>query len=311
MGKTRRGNLNLKRQAFRAIEQCFNEGRDKHSDKRNGQKGSHKIYSYNDRRGLIDTSALLTKWVKENHPEIKFLADLKTEHYQQFIADSAGRWSIATQKTHISHLHKLDRIFSHSYKAYEEKLSEQRLVECKSKTDTKIRDKAFTRDDFNKLKDFSKTMRSVPTQNAIEISGRLGLRVDECARLKGSDYNERTGQIFIAKSKNGRERTLTVKEEDRAYFKELKDQYGDGRVCKIQSDSLNQRINAWMKRCGLEEYIEADTNFHAIRKMVAQEMYDENKEQGLVGIKAFDSVSKWLGHGEDRYDLFKSYILNP
>lgn len=308
---SKRGGRNLKYQALNAIDGCFKEKRDKRSDKNNKQRGTHKIYSYNDRKGLIDTSALLMKWAKENHPEIKMLSDFRTSHYQQFIADSSSRWSKKTQETHISHLHKLDKIFSHTYKAYEEQLADQRLAECKCKTDTKIKDVAMNRSDWKKLRDYGATMRSKAALTAIEVAGRVGLRVNECAKLKGSDYNEKTGQLYVAHSKGGRERTIEVKEEHRAYFKELKEQYGDARVCPAQSGSLNRTINRWMKNCGLEAYIEADANVHAIRKMVAQEMYDEQKALGKVGIEAFNPVSDFLGHGDERYELFKAYILRP
>lgn len=51
------------------------------------------------------------------------------------------------------------------------------------------------------------------------------------------------------------------------------------------------------------------TSVHAIRKMYAQEEYDKRIEQGMERKKALGQVSKLLGHGEDRMELMKEYVL--
>ena len=66
-----------------------------------------------------------------------------------------------------------------------------------------------------------------------------------------------------------------------------------------------------MRAAGLGEFIEHKTNVHAIRKMVAQERYDELKELGYSNKDAWEEVSDYLGHGEDRWDLYKAYITKP
>lgn len=308
---SRRKKLNLKYQMLKAIDSRFSEGRDKHSDKQNHERGSSKIYSYADRKGLIDTASGFANWIKENHSEIKNVNQIKQEHVQSFLNEKSKDCTNDTLKTYMSRFKKLDRVFDDYYKSYDKQL-DRGLVLPSGVNETKLRNVAMTREDYNKLRDFSKTMRSEAAQNAIEVAGRVGLRVCECAKLKGSDYDEKNHTLYVAHSKGGKERVIEVtKEEDREYFKQLKEAYGDARVCPVQSKSLNDRINDWMKKCDLEEYIEHDTNVHAMRKMVAQEMYDEYKEQGLSGMDAFDPVSVYLGHGEGRYDLFKSYILNP
>ena len=71
MGKTR----NIKYQFKHCIDSNFKEGMDKHSLKKNG-KGNSKIYSYADRKNLIDLSANFANWLKENHSEIRQLKDI-------------------------------------------------------------------------------------------------------------------------------------------------------------------------------------------------------------------------------------------
>lgn len=301
---------NLKKQMLDCIERNFKGGMDKHSDKRNGGGGSHKVYSQSDRKALVDTSAMFANWMNKNHPEVRYVKDIKTEHVQSFINSKSKDWNNNTLKTHISRFNKLDRIFDRSFKDYHKQLAGG-LVTPAGVNETKCRSVAMTRNDFNKITDKANAGRS-HVKTALEVCGRVGLRVSEVAKLKGSDYNPKTGVLSIIDSKGKKDRDIVVKEEHRAYFEGLKATFGEGRVCPVQHESLSQALNRCMKSLDLEQdYTGHKTGFHAIRKMIAQEMYDENVQNGLSGMDAFNPVSVFLGHGENRHDLFKSYIVNP
>ena len=56
----------------------------------------------------------------------------------------------------------------------------------KPKTKESTRDKAFTPDDLNRLKESMKNSRSF-AKEAVEITARVGLRIDEVAHLKRED----------------------------------------------------------------------------------------------------------------------------
>lgn len=49
---------------------------------------------------------------------------------------------------------------------------------------------------------------------------------------------------------------------------------------------------------------------HCIRKMVAQERYNEFRDEGYTRNESRDMISEYLGHGEDREELMKEYVEN-
>lgn len=303
--------LNLKKQMLNLIEKSCAFGADKHSDKRNGTNQT-KIYSYSDRRDLIDVSANFCNWIKDNNLGIKNITDIKAEHVQQFLDEKAQTCTNSTIKTYTSRFHKLDRIFEQNISAYERKL-EGELIKPSASNETKLRSLAMDRNsDFKKLLETAyQPRRAETTRVAIEVSSRAGLRVSEVAKLKGTDYDANRGVLRVVDSKGKLTREVEIKDADKAYFEGLKAQYGNSRVCPIRGKSINQNINRCMRAAGLGEFIEHKTNVHAIRKMVAQERYDELKELGYSNKDAWEEVSDYLGHGEDRWDLYKAYITKP
>lgn len=291
------------------IEKNFSEGRDKHSDKRNHATGGYKIYSHADRSALIDTASLFANWVKESDLQIKNITDIKTEHVQIFLNEKAQDWSASTVKTHMSRLNKLDRMFDNSISSYEKQLSGA-LIQPVASNETKCRSIAMNREDYKKLTDYTEDRRS-HLKTALAIAGMTGLRVSEISKLKASDYDSNRAVLSVVDSKGKRSREIEIKEADKAYFEALKEKFGDGRVCPVQHESLNQALNRAMRNCGLDEYVEHKTSFHAIRKMVAQELYDDLKSDGQSSKDAWNEVSHFLGHGDGRDDLFRAYITKP
>ena len=301
---------NLKRQMYESIERSFKNGRDKHSDKRQGTTGD-KTYSNATRDALVDTSAMFANWMGKNHPEVRYVKDIKTDHVQNFLNANSKNWNNTTVKAHMSRFNKLDRIFDRNIKDYSKQLVGA-LVAPVAKNETKCRSIAMTRNDYNKILDKASQGRS-SVKTALEIASRTGMRVSEIAKMKASDYDEKAGVLRIVESKGNRSRTIFIKEEDKAYFKGLKDELGDGRVCPVQHESLSQALNRCMKSIDDldQDYRSHLTGFHSIRKMVAQELYDELREQGFSQTDAWNDVSHHLGHGDGRDDLFKAYITRP
>lgn len=302
--------INLKRQMFNCIEKSFKQGRDKHSDKQNGTTGD-KTYANATRDALIDTSAMFATWMGKNHPEVRYIKDIKDSHVQGFINSKAKDWNNTTLKAHMSRFNKLDRIFDRNIKDYSKQLV-GKLVTPVAKNETKFRSVAMTRNDFNKITSKASGGRSC-VKTALEVAGRTGLRVREIAKLKGSDYDSNKGILRVVESKGNRSREIPIKDADKPFFESLKATYGDGRVCPVQHESLSQALNRCMKSIDdlEQDYRSHLTGFHSIRKMVAQEMYDDLKDQGYSQADAWNQTSHFLGHGDGRSDLFKAYIVNP
>lgn len=303
--------VNLKKQMMDLIEKNSAIGTSKRSEKYGGRnKSKTAIYSEADKRALQAQVSVFAAWMKENHGYVKKIEDIKTAHYQGFLNDKAKVATTATEKTYKSRLQKLDRIFSKDVSNYSRQAKSLAIPRCKEQTRSMMMEKEH----FNIIKELAyKPRRSENIQKALEIAGRTGCRVSEIAKLQARDYNEKKGTLNIVDSKGGRSRTIKIKEADRPYFEHLKSQCTSAteRFVKIQHESINTGVRRLLKEAGLTQYIDNKTSVHAIRKMVAQDLYDEQKALGKEGIEAFNPVSEYLGHGEGRYDLYRAYIKRP
>lgn len=302
---------NLKKQVMDLIDKNSSIGTSKRAEKYGGRnENKTAIYSEADRRGLQAMAGNFCNWIKENHAYVKRVEDLKTSHFQAFINEKAKSSTIETEKVYKSRLQKLDRIMAKDVKDYTRQAKSLAIPQCKEQK----RNLTMEKEHYNIIKELAyQPRRSKNIQKALEIAGRTGCRVSEIVKLQARDYNEKTGQLSIIDGKGGRDRVITLKEGDRAYFEYLKSncKLDTERFVPIQHESVNTGVRRLLKEAGLNEYIEQKTSVHAIRKMVAQEMYDEQKALGKEGIEAFNPVSEYLGHGEGRYDLFKAYIKRP
>ena len=81
------------------------------------------------------------------------------------------------------------------------------------------------------------------------------------------------------------------------------------RICPIQSDSVNKAVQRCMERVGIAEKYK-NTSIHSIRKMYAQQEFDKYREQGMEIDKALGQVSVQLGHGENRLELMREYVID-
>ena len=64
-----------------------------------------------------------------------------------------------------------------------------------------------------------------------------------------------------------------------------------------------------MKSLGIRNKY-TDTSIHCIRKMYAQKEYDRCRAEGKDINKSLQEVSQLLGHGKDRLELMRQYVLN-
>lgn len=307
---------NLKAQFHYVIENNFKPGMDKHSMKHQDYKSEvrgTKIFSYSDRQNLINTSAHLANWLKEAHPEVKMVRDIRSKHIQEYLNKNSVGWTKATVELRMSHLRKLETLANNTFKGSEVKFTHD-LVKPAGNDPTRIM--PMSRSDYNRLLVAMKDSESAG-KTAFELAGRFGLRVSETTKLQYRDITEKedgTMNLHIHNSKGGHSRDIQVgKPADIQYLKELVvGHQGDSidRVVPIQDDSVNKFINRTMEKAGIDEYRDASTSIHALRKMVAQELYDELRLEGKGRNEALDEVSKFLGHGKDREACISRYVSN-
>lgn len=297
---------NLKYQFLYAINSNFKEGMSKHSIKAEKKMDGTRVFSYADRKNLIDVASNFSNYMKQNYSDVKQVKDINAEHIQSFLNSKANTCSKATLQQYSSKFNKLEKIVNNTYNT---NANYSGHVTPSGAENTKIRSVAMSRNDFEKLRNsFSNSTSSA--KQAIELTARAGLRVSETVKLQGRDINIEKGTIHVADGKGGRDRDVQIRAEDKQYFADLKASVSDyERICPVQSDSINKAVLNHMKSIGIADKYE-DTSIHAIRKMYAQEQYDSYREQGMTITESLGAVSVDLGHSENRIELMKEYVLN-
>lgn len=301
----------IKHQLIHAIDSNFKEGQDKHAMKRQGYERQSTIFSYADRRGLIDTAAGFANWLKGQPNAPRHLYDITPQHVQAYLNAHGSAWTAATFKARLSHLRKLEALAGRTYP--NSKIAFTDGVTLPSTATAPKRTVQVTEENYQRLLSFSVQSKS-QARHAIFLSGSCGLRVSECAKLKGSDITvqpDGSATVRIVDSKGKRSRTITLNNPDTASrLAEIRREVGAGRVCPVQSESLNAYLRRAFHALGMTEYAQHKTGFHALRKLAAQRHYDECRERGLSVKEALSETSVFLGHGRNRDELMKHYVLD-
>lgn len=296
MGKTR----NIKYQFKYCIDTHFKEGMDKHSMKRNGKDNS-KIYSYSDRKNLIDSSSNFANWLKENHSEIRQLKDINSTHIQEFLNEKSNNCSQKTLEQYQSHFRKLETLCNNTYNTNVDFHSAVIPLSTKN-GGGKIRNVMCTDEQYQSLlKTTNSNLRS-----ALILSKNFGLRASECSKLQTKDIKE--DGIYIADAKGKRSRFVKAENKQQHEILQQFREKKQGRICPIQTESLQQAFNRECKKQGIDFQNGA---FHTLRKNFATSKYKEHREKGETVQQALDSVSRALGHGDKRNELMKQYICCP
>ena len=301
---------NLKYQFKTCIEKNFKLGMDKHSIKKNKQMNKTRIFSYSDRKNLIDFTANFSNFMKENHKEIKLVKDINSNHVQEFLNDKAKTCSQATLREYSSHIRKMSNLINSTYKTN---------IKYDFKTPTSVRGKQILRDQQMKLEDYKRIheiMRNGSNgQKAIEIGKNFGLRISEITKLQKRDIDLDKKEILVKDAKGGRDRTVHFNTEEQ--IKVATKLYNSvsrdlDRIVAVKENAINMSLNRAMKKLNIKnEYKE--TSFHSIRKLYAQQEYDRLRNEGNSIEMACCKVSEQLGHSADRgldEKLIKRYIKN-
>lgn len=294
MGKIR----NLKYQLKNAIEQHFREGMEKHSLKRNQQIKGDKIFSYADRKNLIDLSSNFANFMKEYHSEIRLVRDVTNNHIQEFLNMKAEECSQKTLEQYQSRFRKLEKLVCDTYKA---SVDFHSVVVPRSAKNGggKIRNVMLSDADYQKLLETT----NGNLKKALVLSKEFGLRASECAKIKYSDVKE--NGVNVVDSKGKRSRFVPAESKAQKAILQHFQQGQQGRVCPVQCESLQQAFNRECKRKGINV---ANGAFHTLRKNFATSKYKEYRSKGLTVQQSLDRVSNRLGHNKGRNDLMKQYI---
>lgn len=299
---------NLKYQLKTAIEKNFKEGMDKHSLKFNGGDGT-KIFSYADRKNLLDFTGNFANYMKENYPNIKMAKDINSNHVQSFLNSKSNNCSRATLKQYVSKANKMAKLINNTYNQN----IKFNVVAPSSKSGNQVlRNQQMSKIHYEKL---INGMRDGNGKNALLITKNFGLRVSEVTKLQNRDIDLDKGVIRVVGGKGGRDREVPIRsQEQRQVAEQLKATVSldTDRIVPIKPNSVNMALNRAMDRIGVgEEY--SDTGIHSIRKLYAQEQYNYYRDQGMEINQSLSLVSQDLGHSLERgkdMDLMCIYIKN-
>ena len=281
---------------------------DKHSLKLNGSDGT-KIFSYADRKNLLDFTGNFANYMKENYPNIKMVKDINSNHVQSFLNNKANNCSRATLKQYVSKANKMAKLINNTYNQ-DIKFN---VVAPSSKSGNQVlRNQQMSKSHYEKLVN---GMRDGNGKNALMITKNFGLRVSEITKLQNKDIDLDKGVIRVVGGKGGRDREVPIRtKEQRQVAEQLKAtvRQETDRIVPIKPNSINMALSRAMDRIGVgEEY--SDTGIHSIRKLYAQEQYNYYRDQGMEINQSLSFVSRDLGHSLERgkdMDLMCIYIKN-
>ncbi|OBY12502.1 tyrosine-type recombinase/integrase [Clostridium paraputrificum] len=299
---------NLKHQFINAINKNFKECMDKHSAKHSDGIGTEKIYSYADRKNLLDVACNFANYMKHEHSEIRMVKDIKEEHIQGFFNEKAKECSYLTLEQYRSRFNKLEKLVKNTYHV-EVNYSRGYDIPITREQTEKLRSISMSKQEYSQLSGCIEASRSAAVPG-IHLSARFGLRVSEISKLQGRDIDLERNVIRIIGSKGGRDREIPIRSHERSFCEEIKREVREHeRVVPLRSNSINTFLQRSLEKCGLrEKYSSAKTGIHSIRKMAAQNHYDECRANGMSIREAKQDTSQWLGHGKDRLELMNEYI---
>lgn len=299
---------NLYGQITFAINKCFEEGTDKHSYKaENGKEMGYKIFSYEEKFRLKDVAKNFTNFLKEENINIKQIKDVKSEYIQEFLNTKTEKCTQNTINSYASSIFKIENICNKTYSSCNLNWRREIIVPVAVRKQSSDRgvESVISREDYNKIIDYAERN---PSQSGycLLLQDFLGVRVEEIARIKVANINLENRTIVFSNTKGGRVITRKIPIDKIGLMNEIiSRRYGVGeRLFSIKGSSINKYLN----RIQDENNLARHSN-HDIRRLIAQEKYNNYRENGLNMKEAVQKTSQWLSHGDNRKELLeKSYI---
>lgn len=301
---------------------CINDnlklGVSKHADKYNNINTSTNIYSVQTAENLRDTITNFCNYMKTCYPDIKWVRDITSEHWQDWINYRSPNWSDKTLAEQISRISKIQLLVNKTYKL-SIKYDDVKVPLNRTENPHKIRTIAFDKNDISIILNNLSLSRSDNALKAVEIAYRCGLRSKEISHLKYDNIDIENKVIhIISGSKGGKRRDVPIRQKDLEYFKSLKSNNDDIYITRgVKEESLNKSLRRALQIAELDKKYPC-TAFHAIRKTYAYERYHEElaklnynslDQNDKIEKQAWSIVQKELGHGPHyREELFNTYI---
>lgn len=301
---------NLRYQVIEVCKKNFNEHTDKHSYyAQNGRDQANIIFSHTEKINLERIGKNFTNFLKEEYPEVKKLSEIQPNHVQSFLDAKAETCTHNTLVTYWGGLRKFEKLINKTYESSNLDYGDKITVPHSEKIydDNRGVGAQISREDYNKILDTAKES-TCQSAYAVRLQEHLCIRVAEIATIDRSKVHfteDNTCIVDITNTKGGRAMSRELNQEGSELMKEILERnFDDNKLFSIRSSSINDYLRDTEDSLGIDRH-----SFHDIRRTLAQEYYDDLREQGYSKEDAADKTSLYLNHNKDREALLrKSYI---
>jgi len=300
---------NIKHQIQQAINNCFDEGIDKHASKHQDQQiYNTQIYSYDEKFRLLDTAKMLQNYIKDNELNIKEIKNITPGLIQQFLNDKSSKCTQNTINTYSQSLNKIAAICNKNYSSCNLTWKQDVVVPTALTQKSKLRGvtNQIPLNDLDKICNYARSNFSISGQ-IILAQRELGIRVNELATIKVENIDLKNNILHLPNCKGGKnlDREITPGLRNILDRNIKQRSISSGRVFPITENAINTYLRRTEEKLG----IKGRYSNHNIRSTIAQERYDLLRNEGLSSKDAATNVSIWLNHGPNREKLLKeSYI---
>lgn len=288
-----------------AVNMNFTEGTSKRAAKMSDGGTGATVYSYNHRSDLIDLASQFAKFCKESYG-VSLAKDIRAEHVDGFLKEKSKTCSDTTLKTYHQNLSKLNKCVNSAYNRSCNSDWTKDVIRPGGSNQTKLRDAKISRESMNKVLG-ALDMRHA-SHRALALAESLGLRASETVKVKGSHIDLNKGVVSV-QGKGGRFREVSIPERSKELLTAFKEQFGEERIAPIKPDSVNEIFKRIREREDVHDLDGIKSGVHAVRKLWATELFEEKVSSGMSEKEAWGDVSEELGHGRDREELFKVYVV--
>lgn len=295
---------NLTYQMTSSVENALALGQDKHSTKREGGTTQDKIYSYATRKEMLDLAHDMSRFIKEEFPDIRMVKDIKIEHINAYLKSKVGVTQ-ATIQSYVARINKMEVLCS---KKFPIKIDWRTGREVPSMEKESIRNCMITDRQIVGLEKYLDTKKDCPSKDAYYLAKAFSLRAASITKLRYSDVNFETMKLHIHEDKGKRSRDIDIRPQDVPILeKVMEGKSGKDRLIELRPDSICAYLNRCFKHLGYTNLVNAKTSIHAVRKYSINQYYKEMVQQ--YGEKRAEELCCIrLGHGVDRKDIISHYL---
>jgi hypothetical protein len=298
---------NIKHQIQQALNNNFEEFTDKHAYKKQEDQ-EVKVFSYSEKFRLLDTAKMLNSYIKENFNDVKQLKDVDSKIIQQFLNDKSKNCTQNTLNTYSQSLYKIAEICNKNYLSCNLTWKQDVIIPAAITQKSQLRgiSNQMPIEDFNKICDYARNNYSISGQ-VILAQRELGIRINELTTIKVENIDFKNNVLHLTNTKGGKKLDRKITPGLKAIFeKNIKENnITKGRLFPVTENSVNTYLRRTEEKLG----IQGRYSSHNMRAAIAQEYYDNLRENGVNKYEVIKKTSIWLNHGPDREKLLeKSYI---